>query len=970
MVIPPWIRVAAVVLVLAWVTWQPLVGIIVDWQWFSALGHLPLYRTTLFARLGAGLAGFLLALAFLGLNLRLAVRRAPINTMRLSLLLAEVNVLPVRLQQTIRTLLLAATLLPALLFGAVLAGRWLDLLEVTHAADFGVTDPVFGLDVSFYVFVLPVIKLARGVLVGLSIVSLLSCLTWYAVQAVVRDRDAPRLHAFARTHVLLLGAMVLALFGVDWLIERYDLLFDKSGVVSGVGYTDDAARLPAYFLLACVAFFAAGGLVVSAFRKGWRAPVVLVGVFVLSRLVLDNIVPQVVQDYVVSPNELSLEREYLQRDIQGTREAFALDRVEVRPFEAATNLTLEDLRNNPLTVDNIRVWDKRPLLVTYSQLQEIRTYYNFRDVDLDRYVLNGEPRQVMLSAREFSSRELPDDPSWVNLHFYYTHGYGFTMSPVNVVTREGLPELFVKDIPPKATVDLEITRPEIYFGEEATAADYVFVQTDNEEFDYPLGDDNQYTTYAGQGGVSVGGMLSRLLFAMHFGELNILLDNPLNNNSRVLLRRNVMDRVARVAPFLRLDRDPYLVVHDGRLVWMLDGYSATDRYPYAAQYTVPAGHLWQRARPLVGTDSVNYLRNSVKAVVDAYDGSVMLYVAEESDPMVQTWQAIFPESFRPMSEMSDSLLAHIRYPSDLFDAQASTYRLYHMLEPTVFYNQEDVWQISQEVVYRDVVRTVAGPGQVQVIQGGEPERQAVPQDMESYYLMTSLPDEDDAEFILLVPYSPSGRDNMIAWMAARCDPEHYGELVLYQFSKQELIYGPRQIEARIDQDPEISQQLTLWNQKGSQAERGNLLVIPIENSLVYVEPLYLKAASGELPELKRIIVSYENTIKMESTLGEALRAVFGEQLPDIAEASSGAGTLDETAAAAGGPIDASLQGRVQRAVGAFETAKARQQAGDWAGYGAALAELERALQALEGAVLPTAEPTEEPGEGQEDPAQP
>ena len=963
MVIPSWIRVVVVLLVVGWVGWQPLVGVLVDWQWFSALGHLPLYRTSLTARLAAGGAGLVVALVFLGANLRLAVRRAPVNTMRLSLLLAEANVLPVRLQQTIRNLLIAATVLPALLFSAVLAGRWLDLLEVTHAQSFGVQDPVFGLDVAFYVFTLPVLHLVRGVLLGLTVVSFVSCLTWYGVQAVVRDREAPRLHSFARTHILLLAALFFALVGVDWLLSRYGLLFDRGGVVSGIGYTDVHARLPAYFALACVSFFAAGGLAFSAMRTGWRAPTLLVAVFVVARVLLDSIVPQVVQDYVVKPNELALEEEFLTRDITGTREAFGLDRVEVRPFEASSDLTLADLKNNPLTVDNIRVWDKRPLLVTYSQLQEIRTYYNFRDVDLDRYVLNGEPRQVMLSAREFSARKLPDSPSWVNLHFYYTHGYGFTMSPVNVVTREGLPELFVKDIPPRSTVDLTVDRPEIYFGEEATSSDYVFVQTDNQEFDYPLGDENQYTTYAGQGGVEVGTLWSRLLFAMHFSELNILLDNPLKDESRVLFRRNVMDRVARVAPFLRLDRDPYLVVHDGRLVWMLDGYSATDRYPYSAQYAVPPAHLWQRTRGMVGRDTVNYLRNSVKAVVDAYDGTVMLYVADGEDPLVQTWQAIFPESFRPMAEMPDSLLAHIRYPSDLFDAQASTYRLYHMLDPTVFYNQEDVWQISQEVVYQDVVRTVAGPGQVQVIQGGEPERQAVPKDMESYYLMTSLPEEDAAEFILLVPYSPAGRDNMIAWMAARCDPEHYGELVLYQFSKQELIYGPRQIEARIDQDPDISQQLTLWNQKGSQAERGNLLVIPIENSLVYVEPLYLKAASGELPELKRIIVSYENTIKMEPTLSEALRAVFGATLPDVLQNEGLSDTGLEPAPRDGALGEGGLQSQVQQAVRAFEAAKEKQRAGDWAGYGVALAELERALGVLESASLPVPEAAEAAPEG-------
>ena len=941
MVIPAWIRVVFISLFVVWIAWQPVVGVLVDWLWFDSLGHLDLYRTTLTARVGAWLVGLVLALSFIGLQLRLATRRAPINTMRLSLLLAEVNLVPTRLQRNIRLALAAALVLPSLLFASAMGSRWFDLLELAHQTPFGRQDPVFGHDVGLYVYVLPVVDLVQGTFVGLTLVSLMACGAWYVVQAIVRDRESPTLNPFARTHLLLLGAFALTLFGADWMLDRYDLLYSQHGVVWGLGYADVEGRLPAYLAMAVISVGCAVTLVAACFRTGWRLPLGALAVYMLTRIGLAGMLPRFIQDYVVLPSELDLEASYLERNIAGTREAFALDRVEVRPFEAATDLTMAEIRENPLTVDNIRVWDTAPLLTTYSQIQEIRTYYEFNDVDIDRYVINGELRQVMLSAREFTPKDLPENArTWVNEHLQYTHGYGLTMSPVNVVTKEGLPALWVQDIPPAIHVDLEINRPELYFGE--LTDNFVFVRTRAKEFDYPLGDENVYATYDGTGGIPVQGLARKLLMALYLGDLNILLTDYLSDDSRLMIRRDITRRVRTVAPFLRLDGDPYLVVHEGRLVWILDAFSTTDRYPYAEPYVVQPGQLLGGGSGRLGPDRINYLRNSVKAVVDAYDGSVSLYVSDPTDPLVQTWQAIFPESFQPMSDMPEGLVEHIRYPSDFFDAQAEMYRTYHMTDPTVFYNKEDVWQISREVTSR----------------GRAKEERAMP----SYYLIMGLPEDEGAEFILLVPFSPANRDNMIAWMAARCDPEHYGKLILYAFPKQKLIYGPRQIEARIDQDPDISQELTLWNQEGSSAQRGNLLVIPIGNSLVYVEPLYLQADSGQLPELKRVIVSYENRIAMEPTLALALRAVFAEELPGLEpppERAPTAGFEPADPAADGGGVERAtaalpgdVAGRIQAATTAFARAKQAQQAGDWAAYGAALDELEAALGSLEGAVPP------------------
>jgi hypothetical protein len=559
----------------------------------------------------------------------------------------------------------------------------------------------------------------------------------------------------------------------------------------------------------------------------------LVGVAVLGGVVY----PGLMQRYRVSPNEIDKEKPYIDFNIRYTRLAYGLDNIEEREFPAEETLTLQDLRKNEATLKNIRLWDTRPLLATYSQLQEIRTYYKFTDIDIDRYRINGEYRQVTLSPRELSSKDLPSR-IWINERLTYTHGYGAVVGPVNRVTREGLPEFWVKDIPPAASTDLRISRPELYFSELAT--DYVFVKTRAKEFDYPAGDQNVYTAYEGQGGIPLGSVWRKLLFAAHLGDIKLLMSNDLTSASRVLLYRNIRERVQRIAPFLRYDDDPYMVISAaGRIVWLLDGYTVSDWFPYST------------ATPGLGS----YVRNAVKVTVDAYDGTVHFYVADPADPLIRTIARIFPELLQPLDAMPADLRAHIRYPEGLFRVQAAMYAVYHMRDTQVFYNKEDLWSIP-------------------LGHGDGPDRP-----MEPYYLILRLPGEPKEEFVLLIPFNPSKKDNLSAWLAARSDPPHYGKLVVYNFPKQKLIYGPRQIEARIDQDSFISQQLSLWNQRGSQVIRGNLLVIPIERSLVYVEPLYIAAEKGQLPELKRVIVGFGDRIAMEETLEGALARVFGGPAP-------------------------------------------------------------------------------------------
>lgn len=880
------------------------VDFLVDLAWFDAAGFQRAFEVRFTSQAALFAGGLVVAGGFAFAVLGAAIRQVPVHALQAVIGQAAggVPLSPHQVRRILAWARLGLALLVGFLFGMFAAGRWMEVLALLHRQEFGIADPVFGHDLGFYAYLLPVLRDGRGALVAMVVLTTLPVAGLVLATESARSGGLPVDPTPGRRLLGGLVALLVLLGAAGRVLDRYTLLLDRDGAVFGAGYADVVARIPALWAMATLGVAAAVVVVLGSRRGRLAGPGLAVAGWFLAGFVLLRVVPGMVQSYVVRPNELSLERPYLEHEIRSTRQAYALDRIEVQPFEAAGDLDLAAIRDNPLTVGNIRLWDTRPLEATYAQLQEIRLYYQFRDVDVDRYTVDGAVRQVMLSARELETANLPAQArSWMNQHLQYTHGYGLTMSPVNVVTREGLPELWIQDLPPRSSVGLAVDRPEIYYGEATD--DYVFVRTSAREFDYPSGDSNVYTTYEGRGGVPAGGFARKLLFSLYFRTFDVLLSDYIQPESRVMFRRSVPDRARAIAPFLVYDGDPYVVLDQGRLVWVVDAYTTSDHIPYAE----PA-----RMRGRV----VNYVRNSVKVTVDAYDGTVRFYVADPTDPLIRTWQAVFPDMFRPLSEMPASLRAHLRYPLDFFDVQADKYRAYHMLDPTVFYNREDMWAVPEELY------------------GGQP------QPMRPYYLIMKLPDSDRAEFILLLPFTPTNRDNMISWLAARSDEPEYGKLILYQFPKQKMIYGPRQIEARIDQDPEISELITLWSQSGSRVVRGNLLVIPIAGSLLYVEPLYLQAESSQLPELKRVIVSYNNRLAMRPTLDEALAAVFGEAAPAAPRPGGGG---EQPAPLLGDESWATLATAARQA---FDAAVAAQRQGDWAAYGDRLRELGQALEAL------------------------
>ena len=814
-----------------------IVGFYTDWLWFHEVGFTSVFVTVLQTEVLLGVvAGAAFFLIFYG-NVILARRLASRDVL---VAVDDATGLPSPevLDPYLRRLAFPVSVIIALFVGWLGTDRWELVLKALNPTRFGVRDPLFDQDVGFYVFRLPLWNFLYHWLMGSVIVSGLAATAVHlCTRGVQILPTGVAISRRARGHLVGLGALLLVLKAAGYRLAMFDLLFSQRGVAFGAGYADVHAQLPVLkALMVLTGLVAVLGLVTIRLRS-WRPLLWSLAALAAVAFLGGVAYPGLIQRYRVSPNEIDKEKPYIDFNIRYTRLAYGLDNIEERGFPAEETLTLQDLRKNEATLKNIRLWDTRPLLATYSQLQEIRTYYKFTDIDIDRYRINGEYRQVTLSPRELSSKDLPSR-IWINERLTYTHGYGAVVGPVNRVTREGLPEFWVKDIPPAASTDLRISRPELYFSELAT--DYVFVKTRAKEFDYPAGDQNVYTAYEGQGGIPLGSLWRKLLFAAHLGDVKLLMSNDLTSASRVLLYRNIRERVERIAPFFKYDADPYMVISAaGRIVWLLDGYTVSDWFPYSA------------ATRGLG----NYVRNAVKVTVDAYDGTVHFYVADPADPVIRTLARIFPGLLQPLEAMPADLRAHIRYPEGLFRVQAAMYAVYHMRDTQVFYNKEDLWSIP-------------------IGHGDGPDRP-----MEPYYLIMRLPGEPKEEFVLLIPFNPSKKDNLSAWLAARSDPPHYGKLVVYNFPKQKLIYGPRQIEARIDQDSFISQQLTLWNQRGSQVIRGNLLVIPIERSLVYVEPLYIAAEKGQLPELKRVIVGFGDRIAMEETLDGAMARVFGGAAP-------------------------------------------------------------------------------------------
>ena len=885
------------VMLLLMLFWRGI-EMITDWFWFQEVGYENVFLVTFLTQMKVaalfGLAFFVLFYLNLFLASRFSSKGYWVDKNDL------IHIPPWEAgNQPIGALIFLGSILFSLFAAMRGSAQWENFLQFFNATSFGIPDPLFHRDIGFYVFQFPFLKHLYGWLMTVLILTTLATALIYFIRRCFQfiPPRTLRVAPAARIHLAVLVAVLFFVGTWGAWLELIEILFSKRGVVFGPGYTDVTTQLWMLKVLMGVTVFCGLTILSLIFRKDWRLPAVGVAAFLAVVIVGTGIYPSLFQKFKVVPNEIVVEKPFLELNIKYTRMAYRLTAVEDREFPAEESLTREDLRRNDLTIKNIRLWDHAPLLSTYSQLQEIRTYYKFQDVDNDRYTINGEYRQVMLSPRELSYRALPAR-TWINEHLTYTHGYGAVLGPVNRISREGLPEFFIKDIPPVSSANIKITRPEIYYGE--TSNEYVFVRTKRPEFDYPVGEKNVYSRYEGKGGVPLS-FWRKLLFAVRFGSFTILLSDDITSESRVMYYRKINERVSRVAPFVRLDPDSYLVISkEGRLLWFLDGYTVTDRFPYSE----PIGNLG------------NYIRNSIKVVVDAYDGTVKLYISDPTDPIIQTYAKIFPGVLKPLEEMDADLRSHIRYPPGLLNIQARMYSTYHMQDAQVFYNKEDLWSIPRK----------SGAG-------GE-------RDMEPYYTIMRLPDGKKEEFVLLLPFTPSKKDNMSAWMAGRCDAPHYGELVVYIFPKQKLVYGPRQIEARIDQEAEISKQLSLWGQRGSQVIRGNLLAIPIEKSILYVEPLYLAAEKGQLPELKRVIIAFGNSLAMEENLELALQRVFGGELIREKEPS-------RVAVAAVPQKEKSDRQIAGEALAHYHKAQELLRQGNWGGYGEELKKMEEVLREQE-----------------------
>ena len=886
----------AVIVLLFFIT-PAVVNLITDWYWFQSIGFENIFTTILSTKLLIGMIAGLAVFAFIYLNFRIAdffsskEKEAPqINKFTEGIKLKQPDI-----DKGIKKFGIVISLVLGLFTGLAVSFQWQTVLQYFNSTSFGILDPILNQDVSYYFFGLPFIKMILGLFFFSVIVSLIGAVLLFALRGAVYFYNGQvGIGKSVKVHFSILVSLLFIIAGLRVYFYRIpDLLYSSTGPFTGASYADVSAKLPALRLLMFACFLGALMVILNIRKKGNKLLYTAVALYFIVSIIGTGIYPFLVQKFIVVPNEIAKESSYIVNNISFTRKAFGLDNIEERSLKDDTTLVMKDILENQSTIRNVRLWDREPLLDTFGQLQEIRTYYDFVSVDNDRYYIDGEYRQVMLSARELNSKSLPHR-SFINERFTFTHGFGITLGPVNQVSKEGLPVLFIKDLPPESSIEsLSIERPEIYFGELSN--DYVFVKTEADEFDYPEGEENVFTSYQGEGGVSINSFLEKALFAIRFNSLKILFSDDFTNDSKVLYYRNIKERASRVLPFLEFDKDPYLVITDnGELKWICDAYTVSDRYPYSQFINISNNSLQPK--------NINYIRNSLKIVIDAYNGKMQFFVSDNEDPMIKTYAKIFPETFLSLDEMPEDIRAHLRYPEDLFASQTAIYTIYHMSEPQIFYNKEDQWEIphlAQRGELNPVMRRI----------------------------IMKLPEEEKEEFVLMMPFTPKGKDNLSAWIAARNDGENYGKLVVYRFPKQKLVFGPTQVVNRINQDPEISRQISLWDQRGSEVIQGNLLVIPIEGSLLYVRPLYLRAEGGMIPELKRVIVAYENRIAMEVTLQESLQKIFTSQTQETESFTT--------------------ESLAEQAQKYFNNALEAQKTGDWALYGQEIEELGKILEQME-----------------------
>lgn len=928
-----------------------LIGFITDFMWFRELGYVSVFFTKLFTQIKIGVPTFVVVTFLAYIYLKFLKRGyfikvssdEPVNHGRLNLISWG----------------LAAA------YGAIttfftVTKLWFDFLQFINSTSFGKKDPLYDMDISFYAFKLDFIEEVNQIVLVLLIAFAVLTVIYYSILLTVRtpkifeekaqavdeeeeqsqaqggagngfdnlngmfgkfteaftgkagggfkrpsrprksfdNQNLKMLVSIAEKQLIIVGVLFFLMVGVNFFLKQYDLLFGSTGAVHGAGFTDVNITLWMYRIIMVLAVFAAVGFAVGISRRHIK-PAVVAPIIMIIIGVAGTGAALVVQNLVVTPDEINKESKYLERNIEYTQTAYGLNDVNKKEFAASNDLTGEDISNNDETISNIRINDYEPAKTFYNQTQSIKQYYSFNDVNVDRYNINGEYTQTFLSAREIDENSIND--TWLNKHLKYTHGYGITLSRVDKITASGQPDMLIGGIPPVSDVDeIKITRPEIYYGELTN--NYVLTNTSEEEFDYPDGNENKYTTYEGDAGIKLN-PLNRFMFAVKERSLKLLVSGNVKSSSKILINRNIKERVKQIMPYLEYDKSPYMVTVDGKLYWIIDAYTYTNRYPYS--------------EPFSDTSDTNYIRNSVKVVIDAYNGTTDYYIVDDTDPIAQNFKKIYPDLFKDIKDMPEGIKAHIRYPSTLLNIQAQVYQRYHMNDVKVFYQNEDLWQISSEIY-------------------GTEEQTMSP----NYYIM-KLPGEDSAEFVNSIPFTPKDKKNLMGLFIARNDGGNYGELILYQMPKSQTVYGPMQIEAQIDQNTEISKEFSLWNSSGSKYSRGNMFVVPIEDSLLYIEPVYLEATNSSIPEVKRVIVVYGDNIAYEATLAEALNSMFGEGSAYEREDS---GNTDTTSGGNGDEL--SQTEIIKRAQDAFDNAQNAQKNGDWAKYGEYLNELDKYLNML------------------------
>ena len=952
------ISIILMTIILVLVLFLTMIQFITDFMWFKEMGYTDVFFKQLVTQLTVGVPTFIVVTALVQVYLT-HLKKTYFAKIASS-------------EETNMKGLKKTTLILSIVFGAIatfmaVSQLWFEILKFANSTSFDLADPLFNLDISFYIFRLEFLKQLNEILIGVIIGFVALTIIYYIILMTVRtpdvfkeenpqpdftdeageerytagsnpfgggqksgnandpfskfaeafggkafqqrpvkprkqfdDNNFKQLLKIASGKISVLGFIFFIMLGINFFLRQFDLLHAHTGAVYGAGFTDVNITLWRLRILCVLSVLSAILFVVHMNKKNYKKLLSVPVLMIVVGLVGTG-AAYLVQNFVVSPDEINKESEYLARNIEYTQYAYGLGDVNVKPFAADNTLTYKDINENTETINNIRVNDFDPAKQFYNQTQSIRQYYTFNDVDVDRYMINGKYTQTFLTAREIDESKRGND-SWLNSHLKYTHGYGVALSRVDKVTASGQPDVLIGNIPPVSSVEeIQIDRPEIYFGELSN--DYIIVGTNEKEFDYPDGDSNKYTTYEGDAGIKMN-FLNRVLFSIREGSLKMFTSSNIDSSSRIIINRNVMNRVRTIMPYLSYEDDPYMVTVDGKLYWMIDAYTLSSYYPYSEPY---------------GEGSVNYIRNSVKVVVDAYNGDVNFYIVDENDPIAATFAKIYPTLFKSFDQMPESLKAHIRYPNNLFQIQASVYGKYHMEDVNVFYQKEDVWDIASEIYGMEK------------------------QQMKPNYYIAKLPGEDKAEFFNSLPFTPKSKQNMTALMVARNDGDNYGQLVLYQFPKSRTIYGPEQIEAQIDQNTEISKEFSLWNSSGTKYRRGNMFIIPINTSILYLEPVYLEAQNSSIPEVKRIIMAYDDEIAYEETLAECLVSLFGDGAED---GVSGQGTGEPSDDGQQSSGEMSQTELIAAAAAAYENATEAQKKGDWAGYGKYMDELEKYLNKL------------------------